>query len=91
METEAEVRFALDGLPMPLTLRPVVPMSDDKLLRFCSANKGYQIEREPDGSLSINAPKGARAQHSSCSFHGQGSTTGPKKTIAAGWSLLTSA
>jgi Uma2 family endonuclease len=60
METEAEVNFALEELPMPLTLRPKVPMSEDHLLRFCSANRGYQIEMEPDGSLSIDQPKGAR-------------------------------
>jgi len=72
METEADVRYALEDLPMPLTLRPASPMSDDELLRFCSANKGYQIEREPDGSLVINAPKGPfasiRIGHFICEF-----------------------
>ncbi len=58
MQTEAEVHFALEELPMPLTLRPRVPMSEDHLLRFCSANRGYQIEMEPNGSLSIDQPKG---------------------------------
>jgi len=64
MQTEAEVNFALERLSMPLTLRPKVPMSEDHLLRFCRANKGYQIEMEPDGSLLIDEPKGARYSHS---------------------------
>jgi len=58
METEADVRFALEELSMSLTLRPKVPMSEDHLLRFCRSNKGYQIQMEPDGSLSIDQPKG---------------------------------
>jgi len=60
MQTEAEVDFALEELPMPLTLRLRSPMSEDDRLRFCSANRGYQIEMEPDGSLRIDEPKGPR-------------------------------
>lgn len=71
METEADVRYALEDLPMPLTLRPASPMSEDELLRFCSANKGYQIEREPDGSLVIDAPKGPFASFRIGNFIGE--------------------
>jgi Uma2 family endonuclease len=73
MATEADVRFALAELPMPLILRPEVPMSEDELLRFCSANKGYQIETEPDGSICINEPKGVfysqQLGHLNAAFH----------------------
>lgn len=45
-------------LPMPLTLRPATPLSDDDLMRFSEQNKPYKIERNKDGELTIMTPVG---------------------------------
>jgi Uma2 family endonuclease len=48
--------LSLREMPLPLVLRPPVPMSDEALLRFCEANQDYRIEREPDGEILVMTP-----------------------------------
>jgi Uma2 family endonuclease len=45
-------------LEMPLTLRPSARVSDDELMHFSARNKGYKIERNKDGDLTIMTPVG---------------------------------
>ena len=42
--------------PRALHLDPGRMLSDDEFLRFCRENKPWQIEREPDGNLTIMPP-----------------------------------
>ena len=48
----------LEGLTLPLRLRPAAPLSDLELQRFSSENKPYRIERNPQGELVIMTPVG---------------------------------
>jgi Uma2 family endonuclease len=48
----------LFGLPMPLTFRPVVAMTDQELIAFSRRNRPYQIERNAKGELEIMSPVG---------------------------------
>jgi Uma2 family endonuclease len=52
------MEFALTGLSLPLRIRPSVPMTDDELMAFCAKNDFYNVEREPDGDLSVMLPPG---------------------------------
>ena len=48
----------LAGLPMPLTLRLAVPMTDDELIAFSHRNRPWRIERNSGGELEIMSPVG---------------------------------
>jgi Uma2 family endonuclease len=48
----------LTGLPMPLTFRPAVAMTDQELIAFSRRNRPYQIERNAKGELEIMSPVG---------------------------------
>lgn len=48
----------LAGIPLPATLRPSAPMSDDELLVFSQKNEPYRIERNARGELEIMTPVG---------------------------------
>jgi Uma2 family endonuclease len=48
----------LFGLPMPLTFRPPVAMSDEELMAFSRRNRPYRIERNAQGELEIMSPGG---------------------------------
>jgi Uma2 family endonuclease len=48
----------LFGLPMPLTFRPPVAMSDEELIAFSRRNRPYRIERNAEGELEIMSPAG---------------------------------
>ncbi len=50
--------FNLSGLPLPLSIRPAMPISDEELMRFSETNKPYKIERSKDGELTIMTPVG---------------------------------
>jgi Uma2 family endonuclease len=52
--------FSLAELPLPVRLRPQVPMTDDELLRFCAANDGLRVEREANGEILVMTPAGSR-------------------------------
>ncbi len=45
-------------LPMPLTLHPRAPVSDEDLMRFSAHNKPYKVERNKEGDLTIMTPVG---------------------------------
>jgi Uma2 family endonuclease len=53
--------FAVAELELPVRIRPLKPMSEEELLRFCAANEGLRIEREPDGELVIMTPAGGES------------------------------
>lgn len=55
------MEFTIAGLELPVRLRTERPMSDDELLAFSSANDALQIEREPNGELTIMSPTGGEA------------------------------
>jgi Uma2 family endonuclease len=50
---------ALTGLPMPLTLRPPVPLTDEQIMVLSRRNRPYQIERNASGELEIMSPVGS--------------------------------
>lgn len=48
----------LFGLPMPLTFRPAVDLTDRELIAFSRRNRPFQIERNAAGELEIMSPVG---------------------------------
>ena len=44
------------GLPLPLTLRLPVPMTNDQLLAFSREHRIYRMERNAAGELEISSP-----------------------------------
>jgi Uma2 family endonuclease len=48
----------LRNLPLPVTIRPAAPLSDEELLAFCEANSGLAIESDADGSIRVMTPTG---------------------------------
>lgn len=61
MGTVAQDRLfegSLAGIPLPVTLRPAVPLSDEELLAFSGRNRLYRIERNAKGELEIMTPVG---------------------------------
>ena len=48
----------LFGLPMPLTFRAPLAMSDEELIAFSERNRPYKIERNAKGELEIMSPVG---------------------------------
>ncbi len=54
----ASPRFSLFGLPLPCSIRPAAPLSDEELMRFSETNKPYKIERNKAGELTVMTPVG---------------------------------
>ena len=52
--------FSLAEIPLPVRLRPQVPMTDEELLRFCAANDGLRVERAANGELIVMTPAGSK-------------------------------
>ena len=50
--------LTLSGIPMPVTLRPPVPLTDEGIMIFSRRNRPYQIERNSKGELEIMSPVG---------------------------------
>ncbi len=48
----------LSGLPLPLSVRPAVALTDEELMRFSAENKPYKIERNKEGEITIMTPVG---------------------------------
>jgi Uma2 family endonuclease len=46
----------LFGLPMPMTLRPPVPLTDEEIIAFSRRNRPFRIERNAAGELDITSP-----------------------------------
>jgi Uma2 family endonuclease len=55
---QTSIPLCLDELPMPVTLRPAMPVSDEDLMRFSERNKPYRIERNKEGEITITTPVG---------------------------------
>jgi len=58
MECVALPEIKLAGLPLPVTLRPAVVITDDELIAFSRINRSYRIERNARGELEIMSPSG---------------------------------
>lgn len=50
--------LTLRDVPLPVTIRPARPLSDEELLAFCAANEGLEIESDADGSITVMTPAG---------------------------------
>lgn len=55
------MEFTLSALPLPTRLRPQSPWTDEDLLRFCAANEGLRVERDPNGELIVMSPAGSQS------------------------------
>ncbi len=57
-ELEEPVSFGLSlcDLPLPVTIRPARPLTDEELLQFCADNDGLEIESDADGSITVMTP-----------------------------------
>lgn len=54
------IQLSFGAAGFPLFIRPESPMTDDELLSFCRLNKGFEIACDPDGTLRVMTPAGAR-------------------------------
>jgi Uma2 family endonuclease len=52
--------MTLTGLPLPITVRPPVAITDDDLLELSRRNETLHIERNAKGELEIMSPAGGR-------------------------------
>lgn len=52
------MEWSLTGVPLPIVLRPLSPLTDDELIAFSRKNKPYQIEKNKDGDITIMTPVG---------------------------------
>ena len=52
------MEWSLTGLPLPSTLRPSWPLTDDELIAFSRKNKPFRIERNASGEIQIMTPVG---------------------------------
>jgi Uma2 family endonuclease len=52
--------LVLENLPLPARIRPDVPMTDEELMRFSSANANLRIERAANGDLIVMTPSGSK-------------------------------
>jgi Uma2 family endonuclease len=59
-EGGSRVQLSFACTIFPVLIRPESPMTEDELLSFCRLNKGYQIACDPDGTLHVMTPAGAR-------------------------------
>ncbi len=54
---------SLAGIPLPITLRAPVPLTDDELIAFSRRNRLYRIEQNANGELEIMSPVGGNGSH----------------------------
>jgi Uma2 family endonuclease len=81
------MNFALREIELPVRIRPEAPMTDEELMRFCAANDGLRVEREPNGEILVMTPANTRTSRINqriCRFlgewaetDGRGIVTGP--------------
>ena len=48
--------IVLPHVPLPVTIRPSRPLTDEELLQFCAENDGLEIESDADGSITVMTP-----------------------------------
>jgi Uma2 family endonuclease len=53
------MNLAVSESELPVRLRFVRPMTDDELMRFCSENDPYKVERDVNGELIVMSPSGS--------------------------------
>lgn len=58
-EPKVNMQVSFRDLRFPMFIRPEVPFTEQELLAFCRANKGFEIECEADGTLYVMTPAGA--------------------------------
>ena len=59
-DSPAGIQLSFGATRFPLYIRPEAPMTEDELLSFCRLNKGFEIACDPDGTLRVMTPAGAR-------------------------------
>ncbi len=52
------MEWSLTGLPLPIVLRPLSPLTDDELLLLSGKNSALRIEKNGQGELTIMTPVG---------------------------------
>lgn len=53
------MQFTVKDMPLPASLIPANPMSDDELLEFCARNDLLRVERTRNGQIQLISPTGA--------------------------------
>jgi Uma2 family endonuclease len=56
MDEPFSFAFDLRHLPLPITIHPARPLTDEELLAFCAENDGLEIESDADGSITVMSP-----------------------------------
>jgi Uma2 family endonuclease len=54
------VNFTLAEVELPIRILPDRPMTDEELMRFCAANDGLRVEREPNGEILVMTPANSK-------------------------------
>ena len=57
------MEWSLTGLPLPITLRPLSPLTDDELIAFSRKNKPFRIERNAKGEIEVMTPVGGKGSN----------------------------
>jgi Uma2 family endonuclease len=60
LQVDSIQELTLTGLPLPITIHPPEPISDDDLLLLSQRNQTLQIERNANGELEIVSPTGGQ-------------------------------
>ena len=55
------MEWTLTGLPLPITLRPPSPFSDDDIFALSEKNQALRIEKNAEGDLLIMTPLGGQS------------------------------
>jgi len=55
---QTAIPLRLEELPMPVTLRLAVPLSDEQLMELSARNKPYRIEQNKEGEITLMTPIG---------------------------------
>jgi Uma2 family endonuclease len=54
------MNFTLAEVELPIRILPDRPMTDEELMRFCAANDGLRVEREPNGEILVMTPANSK-------------------------------
>jgi Uma2 family endonuclease len=54
------MNFTLAEVDLPIRILPDRPMTDEELMRFCAANDGLRVEREPNGEILVMTPANSK-------------------------------
>lgn len=55
-EKPEAAHLAFDDLPLPVTIRPARPLTDEELIAFCEKYDSFAIESDADGSIRMMSP-----------------------------------